>query len=215
VSLADDAGLGGFLLSLRAAGFRDPALAAAIEATPRAAFLPEDLKAHAWRHISLPLPHGQETGAPRQVVRVVSEIAARTPRSVLEIGTGSGWQAGLLARLVPAVTTLERDLRLSDAARLALSAAGVSNVNAVHGNGFDVPPGEDLFDVIVLNGTVAEIPGALLDRVAPTGCVLVPRKLNGHPVRLELIERRGDSYVTADLGTVTFPPLVAGLAGAH
>jgi protein-L-isoaspartate(D-aspartate) O-methyltransferase len=212
--LAAEAGLGGFLLELRAVGHRDPRLMAAIERAHRPDFLPAALRELAWRNISLPLDCGQETGTPRQIVRVAAEVALRQPSRLLEIGTGSGWQTALLSGLAGEVVSVERFATLADAAKEALRGSGFRRVEVIAGDGANHAGAGGLFDMVVLNASVVDVPGGLIDALAPRGLLIAPRRYADGVVRLEAMERQGDGWTTRDLGHAVFPPLVAARARA-
>lgn len=209
-----EAGLGPFLLALRAAGFGDNRLMAAVERAPRPDFVPAAFRELAWRNISLPLPCGQETGPPLQAVRVAAEVAERRPDRLLEVGTGSGWQTALLAGLVERVRSVERFRTLAEAAGRRLAGHGHARVMVRTGNGLDPDPEGGPFDMIVLNGSLAEAPAALLGQLASGGALLLPRRHTDGRTVIELVERRGEGWSSRAVGETVTGPLVPSAARA-
>ena len=116
-----------------AAGVRDRRVLAAIAAVPRDLFVPEDLRRHAWSNTSLPIAEGQTISQPYVVARMCEMLELTGDETVLDVGTGSGYHAAVLARLAARVISIERIPALSEQARTALAAAGVENVELVTG----------------------------------------------------------------------------------
>jgi protein-L-isoaspartate(D-aspartate) O-methyltransferase len=143
----------------------------------REQFVPEALRALAFMDTEIPLraPHeaamrlGQCMLAPRVEARSVQDLKLRKTDKVLEIGTGSGFTAALLAHLSASVLTLEIDAELAQIARANLRRAGLSNVEVRHADGAAALPGQGPFDAILLSGSVASVPASLLELLAPGG----------------------------------------------
>ena len=132
-------------------------------------FVPPAYKAMAFVDTELPLPHGQSMLAPKVEARLLQELGVHRHERVLEIGAGSGYMAALLGHRAQQVITLEIDRELADFARANLQRDGAANVTVRHADGSKGLPGEGPFDVILLSGSVAEVPPALLDQLKVGG----------------------------------------------
>lgn len=153
----------------------DPAVLALLDSVPRDAFVSDAHKALAYVDMELPLGNGadQVMLAPRLQARMVQDLAVQPTDKVLEIGTGSGYTTALLSRLAQRVVSIEIDAAIAASARSNLQRAGVSNAD-VHvadatANGFAACAAEGPWNAILVGGSVAEVPQALLDLLAPGG----------------------------------------------
>ena len=155
-------------------------------------FVPAAHKALAFMDTEIPLGHGQVMLAPRVEARLLQEAKVQRHETVLEIGTGSGFQAALLGHRALRVITLEKRPALARAARENLQRAGLANVEVREADGSAGLAAEAPFDVILLSGSVAEVPQALLAQLKPGGRLLA---IEGHePVmRAVLVSRQGES----------------------
>lgn len=132
-------------------------------------FVPPAYKALAFVDTEVPLPNGQSMLAPKVEARLLQELNVHRHERVLEIGTGTGFMAALLGHKAQQVTTFETDAELAETARANLKRAGVANVTVRHGDGAKGLPEEAPFDVILLSGSVAEVPSALLNQLKVGG----------------------------------------------
>ena len=132
-------------------------------------FLPVALKALAFMDMEVPLPGGQSMLSPRVEARMLQDLRIQPHETVLEIGTGSGYMAALLARRAARVLTLEIDPALAEMARRNLERAGIANAQVRVADGSKLPVDGGPFDVIVLSGSVASVPPALLAQLKPGG----------------------------------------------
>jgi protein-L-isoaspartate(D-aspartate) O-methyltransferase len=211
-----DDGLARFLLRMRTGGHVDPRLMAAFEQAPRDRFVPKTLRGEAWRAISLPLDCGQEMGPPARAIRVAAYAAALKPKTIYEVGTGSGWQTAILAGLCQRIVTVERFRTLADAARLKL-ARHASNAEVRHGDGLEGDPAGGGFDLVVLNGSVEEWPGPVLAQLLPRGLLIGARGTPGGETAWMTVERGGAGFQQRSFGDgITDPigPLQKGRARA-
>ncbi len=135
----------------------------------REAFVPAAFKDLAFADLEIPLGHGQCMLAPRMEARMLQDLAVQKHENVLEIGAGSGYMAALLAHRAQRVVSLELNAELAATARNNLRSAGVQNAEVSHADGAANAAAEGNFDVIVLSGSVAEIPHALLDLLTVGG----------------------------------------------
>jgi protein-L-isoaspartate(D-aspartate) O-methyltransferase len=195
---------------LRAVGIRDERVLAAVADTPRRLFVPASFQCDADADRPLPIGHGQTISQPYIVALMTEWLQLRGDERVLEIGTGSGYQAAILARLAREVYSVEILPDLSERAALALEAAGIHNVHLRVGDGSRGWPEAAPFDRIIVTAAPARIPDALLVQLAPGGRLVVP--VGGDPERqlLHLVVKgpRGDLEARQIL-PVRFVPLVS------
>ncbi len=195
-------GRDGLLASLRE-HVADERVLAAIAAVDRAAFVPPDLRAHAYDDEALPLGEGTATiSQPRVVAIMLALLDVRPGHRVLDVGTGSGWHAALLAQLGGRVWSVERDPVLAARAAPRLAPAGVT---VVIGDGSRGLPDAAPYDrVNVAASAAGDVPPALLEQLAPGGRIVVPVG-----ERLVLVSRAADGTLERrDAGGVRFVPLV-------
>ena len=183
----------------------------AIAATPRADFVPHRLRGRAYENEPLAIGGGQTISQPLVVARMLSMLDIRPGDRVLDVGTGSGWHAALLARLGARVVSLERDATLSARAARNLRLAGVHRVTLHVGDGFEGFPAHAPYDAInVAAATPADALSVLEGQLADRGRLIAP--LAGREQRLVLTRRAGDRFERTPLEPVRFVPLVPGLA---
>ena len=191
---------------LRARDIDDPRVLAAMAAVPRHAFVPADRRDHAYSDQALPIGRGQTISQPYVVALMTQLLALRGPERVLEIGTGSGYQAAVLGRLATEVYSIEIDPVLADGARAALAAEGARNVHVRAGDGFFGWPEKAPFDAIMITAATPELPATLRDQLRDGGRVVVPlERRDGEALSLGI--KRGDVIEWQDLGAVRFVPM--------
>ncbi len=202
---------------LREQGIRDEVVLAAIAAVPRHIFVDEALAIRAYDDSPLPIGHGQTISQPWVVARM-TELARSGGRldSVLEIGTGCGYQTAVLAQIAAEVYTVERIAALVAKARRNLQAMKVKNVHLKHGDG-SADLGEDIaVDAIIVTAGATLVPTALLKYLKPGGRMVLPlaqREPYGEAVqRLTVIEAATTGFREKVLDAVRFVPLLPGLA---
>jgi protein-L-isoaspartate(D-aspartate) O-methyltransferase len=187
----------------------DRRVLAAVAAVPRDVFVPESIRREAWANTSLPIGHGQTISQPSVVARMCELLDLRGGEHVLDVGTGSGYHAAVLAQLAEDVVSIERHAALSRAAAEALAAAGVGNVELVVGDGSRGHPDRAPYDAInVAAGSRHGVPRALVEQLADGGRLVLP--IDGGHQRLTLVRRRGDRIVQEPHDAVRFVPLVTG-----
>lgn len=205
-----------FLLSLRAQGVRDLAVLRAMEKVPRERFAPTRFADLARQDVSVPLPCGQTMTAPHTVANLVSALDMQASARVLEVGTGSGYVAALLAAMGGEVVSLERYRTLALAAHERIAGSGYAQaVDLRHADGFQPDRTLGRFDRILVNGVANAIPEALLLRLSPGGRLVGALRVEG--VARRVVVTRAADGIAFDhaLGPVVrLPPLAPGLAQA-
>jgi protein-L-isoaspartate(D-aspartate) O-methyltransferase len=194
---------------LREQGIRDEAVLAAMAAVPRHVFVDEGLASRAYEDTALPIGFEQTISQPFVVARMIEAMRAqRTLANVLEIGTGCGYQAAVLARLAKEVYSIERIAGLLEKARGNLRPLRLSNLRLVHADGALGLPAAAPFDGIIVAAAASGIPDALLQQLAPGGRMIVP--VGSGDQALCLIERTATGLTEKWLDAVRFVPLRGG-----
>ena len=201
------------LLQLRRAGVRDVAIMRAIERCPRGLFAPHRFRDLADRDMSLPIDCGQSMPSAADLGRRIEALGVTPQHRVLEVGSGSGYAAAVLAQLSREVVSLERFASLAAEAAARLDSAGVENARVLHADGLAPPDELGAFDRIILHVALRETPRALLERLAPGGVLLYGRTALGK-TRSIRVERGGDgeAFRETDLGPCRLPLAASGLA---
>ncbi len=179
----------------------------AVRRVPRDVFVPAELQSEAWDNIPLPIGHGQTISQPLVVARMCELLALRGDERVLDVGTGSGYHAALLAELTAHVYTVELHRELSERAARSLAAAGIGNVTLAVGDGSAGLPEHAPFDAInVAAAAPGSIPEALADQLAVGGRLVAP--VEDRDQRLVLLRRSAEGLAATPLERVRFVPLV-------
>jgi len=174
----------------------DDRVVAAMAGVERHRFVPPDQQAHAYENRALPIGHGQTISQPFIVALMTDLLAPRADDIVLEIGTGSGYQAAVLAHLVRRVYTIEIVPSVARAGAKALAAAGYRNVETRIGDGYAGWPEAAPFDGIVITAAPPAIPAPLLAQLKPGGRMVVPVGADGETQELRVLTRQADGSVT-------------------
>ena len=191
-------------------GIRDEKVLAALAAVPRELFVPEQLRRNAYADRALPIGSGQTISQPFMVATMLEALELDGGR-VLEVGTGSGYQAALLAELADEVVTIERVPELAEEARRTLERAGYERVEVRVGDGTLGVPERAPFDAIVVAAAAPAVPGPLYDQLAPGGRLVVPVGTR-RDQWLEIVERGPDGPIRVRTVPCRFVPLL-GAAG--
>jgi protein-L-isoaspartate(D-aspartate) O-methyltransferase len=185
----------------------DQRVLAAVRDVPRERFVPEELQVDAWENIPLPIGCGQTISQPLVVARMCELLELRGDERVLDVGTGSGYHAAVLARLAAHVWSVERHAALSEQAARNLAEAGVENVTLRVADGARGLPDAAPFDAInVAAAAGAHVPPALEEQLAPHGRLVAPVE-NGDQ-RLVVVRRVDGDLTRTSLERVRFVPLV-------
>ena len=199
------------VVRLREAGIQDERVLEVMRDTPRHIFVDEALASRAYEDTSLPIGFGQTISQP-YIVAHMTEVLLKdfTPRRVLEVGTGSGYQTSVLAQLVPEVYTVERIAGLQEQARQRLARQlRLSNIRYKHSDGNWGWKQNAPYDGILVTAAPEEVPQELLNQLAEAGRLVIPSGPNGQQ-QLRVYSREGDSLKESILGTVSFVPLLTG-----
>jgi protein-L-isoaspartate(D-aspartate) O-methyltransferase len=194
---------------LRARGIHDDRVLEAMARLPRELFVPEDRRHVAYADEALPIPAGQTISQPWIVARMTELLAPRPGERVLDIGTGSGYQAAILALLGAKVTSIERQPELAASARARLATLGFGGQVEVRlGDGSLGDPAGAPWDGIVVAAAAPAIPMSLREQLSPAGGRLVIPVGDMRRQRLLLVVRQGETWEERDDGAVVFVPLV-------
>jgi protein-L-isoaspartate(D-aspartate) O-methyltransferase len=199
---------------LRERDIADERVLAAMERVPRDLFVPPDVRDRAYDDAALPIGAGQTISQPYMVARICEALALRGTERVLDVGTGSGYQAAVLAELAREVDTIERIPELAEAARANLEAAGYRNVHVHVGDGTRGLPERAPFAAIAVAAAAPDLPPSLYEQLEPRGRLVIPvgrRRVQ----RLELVIRSPEGPAVVKSVPCRFVPLVGeeGFAG--
>ena len=201
-----------FVFALRSHGVTNATVLKAMEATPREAFLEGIFQTRSFEDVPLPINCGQTISQP-SVVGLMTQALDISPRhKVLEIGTGSGYQAAILSRLARRVYSVERHRALAIRARDLLRRLDLTNVTVVHGDGSLGLPEQAPFDRILITAAAEDPPRVLLDQLRTGGIMVLPVGQSDSVQTLIKVERLESGLEYTDLGAVRFVPLVEGVA---
>ena len=193
--------------TLRRKGVRNLSVLRAIQMVPRHLFVPESVRHRAYDDVALPIGSGQTISQPYVQARYLELIGLTGQEKVLEIGTGSGYQTGLLALVASMVFSVERVAGLAQSARAALAAAGLRNVTVLVGDGTLGWRPFAPYDAILVSAASPEVPAPLVEQLAPGGRMVIPLGDRASQV-LTLVERQGDGVRSSTIADVRFVPLV-------
>ena len=192
-------------------GISDPRVLAAMSKVPRHELVPEDARAHAYEDRPLPIGHGQTISQPFVVAYMTQQLRLKGGERVLEVGTGSGYQAAVLAEIAGDVYTIEIVEPLGARARDDLKRLGYSNVHVRIGDGYRGWPELAPFDAIIVTAAPGHVPQPLIDQLAVGGSLVLP--VGGFDQELVRIERRADGIHEEKLIDVRFVPMRGEAAG--
>ncbi|WP_435791642.1 protein-L-isoaspartate(D-aspartate) O-methyltransferase [Elongatibacter sediminis] len=197
---------------LREHGIRDERVLRVIGATPRHEFVDEALSSRAYEDTALPIGQSQTISQPYIVARMTEALLeGGKPKKVLEVGTGSGYQAAVLAQLVDQVFTVERIEELLRQARRRFHRLRLHNVYTRHADGHEGWPSQAPFDGIIVTAAASAVPEELLHQLKVGAVMIVPVERNGMQQLLS-IRRTEDDFEEENLGGVIFVPMLGGLS---
>ncbi len=201
-----------FQLTLRRRGISNQAVLHAMEDVPRERFVEQGDHDAAYFDSALPIACGQTISQPFVVAYMTEQLELQKKHRVLEIGTGSGYQAAVLSRLVHDVVTLERFSFLAERAKRRLAELGYDNVEVRVGDGFNVPDNVGRFDRIIVTAAVPDIPEGLMRHLEPEGLVIAPVGPSTGRQTLVKLKLSGDRIDRSSLIGVRFVPALPGVA---
>ena len=202
------------LMELRGLGVTDSRVLGAMERVPREAFVPAAFRDQAWENVALPIGQAQTISQPLVVALMTQALEVGERHKVLEIGTGSGYQAAVLAKLCRRVFTIERHRALLREAEKRFAELKLHNVTTRFGDGSKGWPEQQPFDRIMVTAAAPAVPQVLIDSLTEGGILVAPVGEERRDQQLLRIRRTKDGIVAEDLGPVRFVPLVEGLPRA-
>ncbi len=203
-----------FLLRLRGKGIVARELVGAFEATPRQAFVPDRWRSAVWSDGMIPIECGEAIEAPDLQAHILASLAIEPGHRVLEVGSGSGYSAAVMARLAARVVTLERYKTLTELARQRFEALGVTNAFVRQADGALGLPAEGPFDRIVVWAAFDALPRNFADQLASNGVMIAPIGPDEGAQTLARLVKIGSRFEREDIGTARLQPIMKGLAAA-
>jgi protein-L-isoaspartate(D-aspartate) O-methyltransferase len=196
------------VLKLRGMGISDVNVLRALETVPRSFFVRPEFRKHAYADHSLPIECGQTIAAPTIAGIMTAALDVSDRHSVLEVGTGTGYQTAILAQLARRVTTIERFRTLVRAAEARFRTLNIRNISTRVGDGLQGWRAQAPFDRILVGAACAEPPGRLITQLTESGILIAPIGEEGGRQRLTLFQRIGHNVDTRDLGACRFSAIV-------
>jgi len=196
---------------LRAKGIQNERVLDAMRTMPRHLFVDEAMSSRAYEDSSLPIGHGQTISQPFIVARMTEVLLSRgVPEVVLEVGTGSGYQAAILSQLVPKVYSVERIVALQAQARERFHMLGINNISLKHSDGSWGWPQFGPYKAIIVTAAPEEVPQGLLEQLDIGGMMVIPVGSQKGVQKLLLITREENQFVEEELDAVKFVPMLNG-----
>jgi protein-L-isoaspartate(D-aspartate) O-methyltransferase len=208
----DNVGRMQFLLALRKRGITDAAVLRAMDEVPREHFVDGPFAGSAYADQALPIACGQTISQPYVVAYMTEQLKVEPQHRVLEVGTGSGYQAAVLSRLAREVVSIERYRTLADGARARLGSLGYGNVEVRHGDGLAGVPERAPYDRVIVTAATETIPQALVDQLADDGVMMLPLGPHSAPQQLVKVTKGEQGIKQEALIGVRFVPLLPGQA---
>lgn len=199
------------LEELRDEGIDDENLLAVLADIPREDFIPKALRSQAYENAALPINSGQTISQPYIVAYMTQVLRVTKKHKILEVGTGSGYQAAVLAKLCRRLFTIERHLPLLTAAGEIFRKLNIFNITTLFGNGMKGWPEQAPFDRIMVTAASEAIPEKLLEQLKDDGIMVIPIGVQGGLQYIIRIRRHGDDYDQENLLPVKFVPLLPGI----
>jgi protein-L-isoaspartate(D-aspartate) O-methyltransferase len=201
-----------FQLALRRHGISDQAVLRAMDEVPREHFVAAELAESAYADQALPIPCGQTISQPYVVAYMTEQLDVEPQHHVLEVGTGSGYQAAVLSRVGRDVVSVERYRTLADTARERLKTLGYANVTIIAGDGSAGAPAQAPFDRIMVTAAAEEVPQTLVDQLAEGGKMILPLGPRDGTQHIVKLTKTAGGLARQNLIAVRFVPLLPGQA---
>ena len=208
----DSVGRMQFLLAMRRRGIGDAAVLRALDEVPREHFVEPGFEGSAYADQALPISCGQTISQPFVVAYMTEQLDVHPDHRVLEIGTGSGYQAAILSRLAREVVSIERFRTLAETARKRIETLGYQNVEVRVGDGMAGAPDRAPFDRIIVTAAAETIPEALVEQLADEGVMLLPLGPQSGTQHIVKVTKAGGEVQQDELIPVRFVPLLPGQA---
>ena len=208
----DSVGRMEFLLTLRRRGIGDAAVLRAMDEVPREHFVEPAHTDAAYADHALPIPCGQTISQPYVVAYMTEQLEVKPHHRVLEVGTGSGYQAAVLARLAGEVITVERYRTLAEKARTRFAELGIANVTVEVGDGLVGVPAHAPYDRILVTAAAETVPELLADQLKEGGIMVLPLGPHNDAQRIVRLSKTDSGLAREDLIWVRFVPLLPGQA---
>ncbi len=197
---------------LRRRGISDQSVLRAMDEVPREHFVEPGQSGEAYADRALPIACGQTISQPYVVAYMTEQLGVKPDHRVLEVGTGSGYQAAVLSRLAREVVSIERFRTLAETANMRIKTLGYTNVEVLVGDGLAGAPTRAPFDRIIVTAAAETVPQALLDQLADDGVMILPLGPHSGTQQLVRLTKTKDGIKREDLIPVRFVPLLAGRA---
>jgi protein-L-isoaspartate(D-aspartate) O-methyltransferase len=201
-----------FLLTLRRRGIADQAVLRAMDEVPRERFVSREMARNAYADHAMPIDCGQTISQPYVVAYMTEQLGVLPHHRVLEVGTGSGYQAAVLSRLAREVLSIERYRTLAEQARGRLRDLGYDNVEVIVGDGLAGVPDRAPFDRILVTAAAEEVPQTLVDQLGEGGAMVLPVGPHDGPQYIVKLTRTAADLTRESLIGVRFVPLLPGQA---
>src|SRR5262245_5019319 len=201
-----------FLLNLRRRGISDQAVLRAMDEVPREHFVSSEIVDAAYADQALPIACGQTISQPYVVAYMTEQLDVQPGHRVLEIGTGSGYQAAILSRLAREVVTVERYRTLADNARMRCKTLGFDNIEVVEDDGLSGHPARAPYDRIMVTAAAERVPQPLIEQLVEGGVMVLPLGSHAGSQVLVKLTKNKDRIAREDLIAVRFVPLLPGKA---
>jgi protein-L-isoaspartate(D-aspartate) O-methyltransferase len=201
-----------FMLTLRRRGVTDAAVLRAMDEVPREMFLAESVRDQAYQDHALPIECGQTISQPYVVAHMTELLELQPQHRVLEIGTGSGYQAAVISRIASNVVSIERYRTLAESARKTFDRIGYTNIEVITGDGFEGAAHRAPFDRIIVTAAAESVPQALLDQLAEGGILVAPIGPHTGPQQIVRLRKTGEGITREEGIAVRFVPLLPGQA---
>jgi protein-L-isoaspartate(D-aspartate) O-methyltransferase len=201
-----------FMLTLRQRGIGDQAVLRAMDQVPREHFVETRFVDNAYADRALPIACGQTISQPYVVAYMTEQLRVQPHHRVLEVGTGSGYQAAVLSRLARSVVSLERYRTLADSARSRLKTLGYDNVEVLLADGFVGEPFRAPYDRIIVTAAAESVPEKLVEQLVDDGIMLLPLGPHGGPQEIVRLTKTRDGLAREAMLPVRFVPLLPGQA---
>ncbi len=196
------------IMDLRTGGVSDTEVLSAMERVPRHLFVPPELQEQAYENAALPIGHGQTISQPLIVALMCQALVPNKKIKVLEIGTGSGYEAAVLSYLFRRVYTIEMHRPLFESAIKKFAQADITNITTKLGDGYQGWPEQKPFERIIVSAAATEIPQSLVDQLADGGIMVIPIGPQDGAQYVIKLTKTGDSYTQETLWPVQFVPFV-------